>query len=396
MQVSQAANPRSHLRTKSTSTMPGARDASAERVQKGRPRSLLVPPGSAARAGSNSSADLGVRDSSTSVRNADALKRTTSTRVKSAASDINESGETTQIFSSAQQGLPVSSRRCEPTQDEQRKLSRPAFSTLQQHFTPRKTGKAPTSTFLHPPSVDAGISSISSEVSSIQSELLQLHLLHRSFAETNRQWESSAERIMRARFDEVASMYQVMREQERKTQEQKNIQALREWGGSDSAFALAEQIHILSEPLHELPSLIDPNGRFRHLAAEFDRWIAWVEDVWAARKKGATRDDSDLKSADGLGDAWKAETASMTRRLTTSLRNLNRLTEPAPGSSIACIVSTSKQALHGFLEELHAMQAIEADIVHQEKAWVETRLRAIAQDIGSYLVTPVDDEAWRR
>lgn len=107
MQVSQAANPRSHLRTKSTSTMPGARDASAERVQKGRPRSLLVPPGSAARAGSNSSADLGVRDSSTSVRNADALKRTTSTRVKSAASDINESGETTQIFSSAQQGLPV-------------------------------------------------------------------------------------------------------------------------------------------------------------------------------------------------------------------------------------------------------------------------------------------------
>ena len=191
-------------------------------------------------------------------------------------------------------------------------------------------------------------------------------------------------------------MYQVMREEERKSQEQKNIQALRNWGGTDSSFALAEHMHILSGPLHELPSLLDSKGRFRHLTDDFDRWIVRVEDIWAAREAGSIREGGELGSADGLGDAWKAESDTLTRRLTTFLRDLDRLTAPVNGSSIAYIISTSKQFLSGILDELRTMQAIEADIVNKEKEWVEACLRAIAQDLGGYSEMNEGKEAWRR
>ncbi|KAF2651624.1 hypothetical protein K491DRAFT_696309 [Lophiostoma macrostomum CBS 122681] len=396
MQAPQVPNLRTHVRTKSTTIAPGARDVPMDnRTYNGRPKSLLAAPSASVRNALNSSANHDARDSASSARNI-ALKRSVSTRARSAASETEEHGAPGQDMYSTQHAPPTYPTRREPVKEEQKKQARPAFSTLQQHFTPRKVGKAPTSTFLHPPVQETGISFISSEVSSLQAEILQLHLLHRSSTETNRRWESSAKRSLSVKFDEVSSMYQVMREEERKSQEQKNIRALRDWGGTDSSFALTEHIHILCGPLHELSSVADPNGRFSHLSAAFTRWIGQVEDVWAAREADSSREGGDLRSAEGLGDVWKVESAALTRRLTTLLRDLDGLTQPVPGSSVACIISTSRQFLSGTLDELLTMQAIEADIVDKEREWVEACLRAIARDMGRYSEIDEGKEAWRR
>ncbi|PSN63227.1 hypothetical protein BS50DRAFT_591408 [Corynespora cassiicola Philippines] len=383
---------RGHSRAQSTSTVARPRTGSIDtRSRAERPKSLVVssdsmpppaPPSSnVASAGTRSSTRLAALQ----------RPRSASTRAKPEAADKAEHSAATRA------GEPSTSdtRRRLPSRDEPKKPSRPAFNTMQQHFTPRKTAKAPTATFLHPAAESSG-HTLPPEIVSLQAELLQLHLLHEASAEVNRQWELSAKRSLHHRFDEVASLYQVMRESERQGQEQKNLESLREWNNSNSSSGLAEHIQVLSGPLHELPSLVDSGGRFRRLVDDFERWASWVDEIQTARGHAANGRSADTGSVEGLGDAWQAENAALTRKLTAYSRDLDKLTQPAPGSSLSCIVATCKELLRGILEELRTMQMIHAGVVAQESEWVEDRLKSIARDIGAHLAeTAGGNEAWR-
>lgn len=286
------------------------------------------------------------------------------------------------------------SRRRDVPKDETAKAARPAFTTLQQHFTPRKTGKAATSTFLQLAPA-SGATSLPPEIISLQSELLQLHLLHETSADVSQQWELSARGNLRKKFEEVARLHQAMLEYERAGQEQKNLQALLEWSNETSSVGLIECIQILSGPLHELPSLVEPAGRFQRLLSEFESWMLQVEEIRSARLS-LTMDDDNLGSVEGLEDSWKSELAALIRKVTSFTRDLDQVRQPSSGTSIASILGGCKTLLSGLSDELHIMQAIEADVVLKEKEWVEARLQAIARDVG-YQSVDVDKDiaAWR-
>ncbi|CBX95083.1 hypothetical protein LEMA_P114980.1 [Plenodomus lingam JN3] len=281
----------------------------------------------------------------------------------------------------------------------QKKTSRPAFSTLQQHFTPRKTGKAPTSTFLHP-APSSGPQTLPPEISNLQTELLQLHLLHQSCNDVCRQWELSAKRSFRTRFEEVASLHQTMLEHERAGQEQKNLQSLIDWSTGRSPTGLAEHIQALSAPLHELPSLVEPGGRLQRQVAAFEHWISWVQDVRRARQDPTTAaTTTGSRTIEGLGDSWKSENTSLVRKLASFARALDTLdaAPPTPGSSLACIVQSCKALMAAALEELQLMHVIEAELVAKEQGWVEERLGMIARGVGGCEVEGCDEgAAWRK
>ncbi|KAJ4293076.1 hypothetical protein N0V90_008358 [Kalmusia sp. IMI 367209] len=143
-----------------------------------------------------------------------------------------------------------------------------------------------------------------------------------------------------------------MQEHERFGQEQKNILALREWNGSNSLSGLVEHIQALSDPLHELPSLLDFGGRFIPLVDSFSKWFSWVDEVWSERNGSGGR-GSAMRSIEGLGDAWRGEN----------------------------------------MRQWLLMQAMEAEIVAKEQRWVEERLRYIARDTEKHV--EIGDEAWR-
>jgi hypothetical protein len=352
-----------------------------------RPKSLLVAVGRDSKPAGDTSTTAAAGTVRTSAR-LEALKRSTSTKVRP---EVPHNRTAITVPVSSEELLSQANNR-DTSKDESKKLARPAFSTLQQHFTPRKTTKAPTSVFLHP-DPDPPSQTLPPEVIAIQSELLQLHLLHEGSALTTRQWEQSAKNTLRRKFDEAASLYEVMRENERFGQEQKNILALREWNGANSMSGLVEHIQALSGPLHELPSLLDPGSRLDHLVKDFSSWTTVVKEVWAARSS-LQNDSTASKSLDCLGKAWDLENASLTRKLTAFLRHLDGLPQPAHGSSIANIVSACKQLLGGLLAELQVMTAIEAAVVNREKQWVEDRLQAIVEDIGTPFMLQ-GEQAWR-
>ena len=388
VQSAQIPNSRAHTRTKSINNIiPAARkEASDSKRHSERPKSISVEPSHIVKPPSNTSADTVPGAIRSSGRLA-ALKRSASTRTKPEVSETSES--------SRQDDVATTSRHRELPRDEAKKQARPAFSTLQQHFTPRKAGKAPTSTFLHPQPPDNKACILPSEMISLQSELLQLHILHASAAQTCREWEASARKHLRGKFDEVASLYQVMRENEQQGQEQKNLQALRDWNSGNATFALVEHIQILSGPLHELPSLVDTGGRFRRLVDDFECWMSNVEAVWMARSHSGNERNRESGHVEGLGDLWRAENAALTRKLTSFSRDLDGLTQPASGSSIASILATCKILMDGLLDELQTMQTIEHGVVTREQDWVETHLHAIARGVGGVVVMDEGSEAWR-
>jgi hypothetical protein len=377
-----------HARTQSTSTIPAARrDIPKPNTGLERPKSLLVAPSRASKT-NGVAADTLPGAARTSARFA-GLNRSTSTKTKP---ETKSDAPAISTVPRAEEPLTSQSRRREPVLEEPKKTNRPAFSTLQQHFTPRKVGKAPTATFLHPAPAPAS-HSLPPELISLQSELLQLHLLHQSSAETSKLWELSARHNLHIKFEEVASLYQVMLENERAGQEQKNLQSLLEWSAGGSSTGLVEHIQFLSEPLQELPSLVESGGRLQRLVGEFAHWLSWVQGIRSARQS-LTGNKDGAGTIEGLEDTWKAENAALTRKLTLLSRDLGRLAQPTPGSSIACIVEACATILLGILEELQIMQKIEAEVVTKEKDWVESRLRAIA--VGTYALDVGDETAaWR-
>ncbi|KAH7402513.1 hypothetical protein BKA66DRAFT_448939 [Pyrenochaeta sp. MPI-SDFR-AT-0127] len=379
-QSAQSTGSSVHSRTRSiATTMPTRREPAKGKAGSERPRSLLVAPSTNLKPNNvpTDSAASGVRASARIA----GIARSVGTKARLEPSSGGAGSEAAQRA----EDPPVSQfRRREPVREEPKKTARPAFSTLQQHFTPRKVGKAPTATFLHP-APSSGANSLSPEIVNLQSELLQLHLLHEAAAQASERWESSAKRSLHKKFEEVASLYQAMLEYERTGQEQNNLQALLEWSAGRVSTGLIEHIQILSEPLYELPSLIEPGGRLQRLVGTFEHWILQVQEVRTARHD-LTSPKGGLATVEGLGDSWKAENAALIRKLTSFARDLDKLDQPSPGSSIAHIVDTCRSLLDGILDELLAMQTIEAEVVAREKEWVEDRLKAIARDIGAYVV----------
>lgn len=195
------------------------------------------------------------------------------------------------------------------------------------------------------------------------------------------------------KFDEVASLYQTMQQKERYGQEQKNVLALREWNTSNSLSGPIEHIQALSGPLNELPSLLDPGGRFFNLIRDYTEWSSRIDDVWKDRMNSGGHGNA-LHTLEGLGELWRGEHAAMTRKLTAFARHLEGLPPAGKGSSIAYIVSKCQSLVEGLLGELHVMQATECEVVAREKRWVEERLRTIAQDIVDPQLE-ADSQAWR-
>lgn len=396
-QTAQSGTTRSHLRTQSISTNTASEDATVEvRTRRERPRSLFVPQTTSTKVALKEPGDTASSIAARPARSV-TLNRSASIRTRKEPAPAPESTELSTRTRAAptHRAANIAPKTRDAGKEGPKKQPRPAFSTLQQHYTPRKVGKALTSTFLHPSAPEVGPNTISADVASLQAELLQLHLLHEASARTNKEWELSAMENLRDHFNHATNLHKIMRAEEMQGLEERNLRALRDWTSGQTHCSLTEHIQILSGPLQELPSLVDSEGRFGRLIEQFETWIMWADEVSAARLLEAEMNRPSLESVEALGDSWKAENAALTRKLTSYSSDLGRLTQPASGSSIAIVVASCQQLVDGLLNELQIMRKIELDIVAREQTWVEAGLKAIARDVGSLIGDSEDDRAWR-
>ncbi|KAF5011142.1 hypothetical protein FDECE_2731 [Fusarium decemcellulare] len=279
---------------------------------------------------------------------------------------------------------------------------RPAFTTLQQHYSPAKSSapKPLTSTFLAPPSpskLPANVAA-SAETSRLQTELLQLHLLHRDAAAVDTAWRASAERKLGERFSHLADASQAVDNRERAEMERENVLALRKWavGGG-----LEERIQTLDAVINGLWTLGEPGGRYARVVRRFERWVDRMCEIEEARREGgALLQESDVLFIGELDAAWKEECTGLVRRLDTLRRQLEDLghfpeeTEDEGAvkerPSLQCMVEESRTLVQGMLAELSVMEDIERDAVAREDEWIERMNRD--EDVDD---TPGAGAIWR-
>ncbi|UQC78386.1 uncharacterized protein CLUP02_03863 [Colletotrichum lupini] len=281
---------------------------------------------------------------------------------------------------------------------------RPAFSTLQQHYSPAKSlaPKPLTATYLAAPSpskLPANIA-LTAETSRLQTELLQLHLLHRDLPQVTSQWHASARSKLAARHADLAASARSLAALESDAAERRNLAALSSWGASagksgkavTSSLPLEDRVQRLDALLTSLWSLDDPGGKHHRLVRAFERWASSLADLEAARARaedGADPsalldDNADVRFGGGLDARWKDDAAALVRRLEGWDAQLRELEyrgdddEDAAASTTTTQASSLKRMLDGcsslvrdMLDELAVMEEIEAAAVERENEWIK-------------------------
>ncbi|KAI9763197.1 MAG: hypothetical protein M1840_000863 [Geoglossum simile] len=309
-------------------------------------------------------------------------RRTPSTRSERAAF----SSKSKELDRRDASGKALASTREASATAEQKK---PAFSTLQQHFTPKKALKAPTSFYL---ATAAGKQSndelMSPETARLQTELLQLHLLHESSAEVLHSWQGSVEVKLQRRFEDVAQKYRRVAALERETQARLNLCALKEFARDGGAGqGLGERIQSLGSVIPEIVSVTGAGGKYARLVKNFEWWIEWIEQIQETRGRdgSAFNGVGEMEFVDGLGNGWRDETATLSRKLGFWLQNLDGVGSSPAGSSLALVVARCRCLVEGMLQELDIMRGMECAIVVRESCWVSEKVAELLAEIDSGL-----------
>ncbi|KAI4726347.1 hypothetical protein E4T49_05872 [Aureobasidium sp. EXF-10728] len=260
--------------------------------------------------------------------------------------------------------------------------SRPAFNTLQQHYSPAKTTlpKPPVPSSRAAPSAEekAVQSGAVFETTKLQSELLYLSILHESAEPNFRSYEKSARKALQAEFEAAQDEVEQIREQERIFQEQGNLVAIAEWLGVQGAHAspeAAEMIQSLSGCFNEVMVLSSPESKYTALVHSFSEWAA-----------DATEQDRAHIFSGPLPQDWHHTHASITQRLRLVEREVEMLpSAPRPTgedaeSSLSIMLQCLKDLVLGMKEELEAMVRLEQQVVSTEKQRVSNAVAGLSMD----------------
>lgn len=262
------------------------------------------------------------------------------------------------------------------------KPTRPAFTTLQQHYTPKKSAKTPTlSMIAASPTKVANAHVLSSEMSRLQTELLQLHLLHRTSAEIQRQWEDSAESTLHHVYDDVAEGYRALRFNQGKAQERTDLQALRVWEASHDRHSFSEKMGLLSRTLQDLSNMDSEGGKFARVVTTFERWLVMREDAKEVGQPSNSSDTQGMEFLESLGEGWRADVTALEMRVASRTLDLKRLEQPLEGSSLAYLVEICSTLAAQMSEELRSMREIECEVLAREAAWVRRAVDCIDAEV---------------
>ena len=272
----------------------------------------------------------------------------------------------------------VSVKRADPGQ----RTSKPTeFTTLQQHFTPRKGPKALTSSFLVPsPSKLPRPDAISAEVARNQAELLQLLVLHSSSFKIQAQWKQSAYVKMEEIFTETSNQQTQLLDHERQMQQRLNYLALQEWAdGSKFGHGLEERMQILGPLLQEVLSVTDIRGRYTKVIDEFEDWSVRTQSVTKTRDAAGSISDGNtiLEFVEELSPHWKSETNSLSRKLSLQSQQLEDIGHAIKGSSLATILDNLQKYVRSMLEELALIQTFEHDTLVAERHHIEAMMSSL-------------------
>ena len=265
------------------------------------------------------------------------------------------------------------------------KHPRPAFSAMQQYFSPKKSTQ-PDASDLSSQTASKGETPCTG-VFQLQMELAQLHLLHRSSLSVQGEWEKSAKELFEHQFNALYERHTELKEVAQQQQSLVNQLSLVEWAQGRSGAQISESVKLLSHKISDVCNLLDPDGKHTHILEVFESWFAQALRVREQRESGTQQIGRKLDFIEGIGDGWKAEAMVLEREMTYSARDLKSFGEVQSASDLCRVLSMYRKLMTGLLEELDLVQWIENEMMTQESSWIESTIHSLAsnvsKDVGS-------------
>lgn len=260
---------------------------------------------------------------------------------------------------------------------------KPTFSTLQQHFTPRRAIKDAAPSFSTKLQVEQH--RLSREHADLKLELLQLHMLHRHTSTIQQEWQCSAENRFRARFHDLAFAHNSLTTREGEFQEQVNASAFVAWGSRTDGLTIEHKVLVLSSILSEVWDLSEPNGKYSCLLESFEHWYTRASRVLQLQRCPDVNQTGLVSSTEGIGDGWKAEIALLQLKIHRFHEQIRALGEVQPQSDLArCLVSLSSM-LCNMMEELDLLQ----QMVLRGQMWIKKSVDRLATDLTGDIGGPL-------
>lgn len=241
----------------------------------------------------------------------------------------------------------------------------------------KNTGKSATGNELPP------------ETIALQTEFLQLYLLHSSSLQQSAELNVAAERQLREKYNEVAASYRTILDDERRIQEQLNLETLDAWSVESASLAehnhgisFDEEIQSFSRVTQEVAGMTaDGAGRYALAVQVFEHWLDRVEYIQRSREnEHDASSDAEPQYIDSLGSVWRNEVEDLTIKAELCLRELSKMTifvidesefcEKHRSSALVQIAEKHRDVLICMIDELKSMRALEAETVNLEQAWI--------------------------
>ena len=272
-----------------------------------------------------------------------------------------------------------------PQRQSSMKHPRPAFTAMQQHFSPKKNIQPDSSTLSSQLASKDEIPS--ADIFHLQMELAQLHLLHRSALSIQVQWEKSSKGSFEHRFNALYEQHAELKDVAHQQQTLINQLAVVQWSQGRSGAQIAEKVQLLSHNVSDICNLLDSEGKYTHILEIFESWFAQALQIRGQREFNGQNIGKDFDLIEGIGDGWKAEAMVLERELTYSARDLESFGEVQSTSSLGRLLSLYRKLAAGLLEELDLIQWIENGITAQESSWIESTIRNLASNVTEDIVS---------
>lgn len=217
------------------------------------------------------------------------------------------------------------------------------------------------------------------QIVQLQMVLMYLSILHCTAVETQRQWEQSAERKLRHRFDVVREEHSKMKQlvQVQKTSEAQA--ALVSWSRNMTSAELTAKVQLLSRIICDTWQLVNSDGEYTHIIQIFEKWLDIARAVLSSRKQSAQLMQQEIHLVEPIEDGWLLKVENMKSRLISSLRGIEYMGELPPKTDFGRLLFLFKKLLRNLVEEIGVIRAIQADIMTSEISWIQTRVDAMTQ-----------------
>ncbi|CAO1597744.1 hypothetical protein XANCAGTX0491_001542 [Xanthoria calcicola] len=226
------------------------------------------------------------------------------------------------------------------------------------------------------------------ETREIQRELLKLHLLHSTSANTQDQWRTSAKVHFHKRFEALKERHAEIADLSYQTQELRNRLALVDWCRNAQASEIGRRVHLLSTCIHEIYHDVGFSGRYNHTLQTFQAWYDRAEAIRESRKHDTTHDTAHLGYVEEIGADWHNDVDALQRRLGTLTGELRALGSAGASSNLGRVLVLLHDLVIDMLTELDCIRSIEGELVSQERLWFDEQIRMLSLKAHSEMEGP--------